>query len=160
MGERETILNELDFCLNVGRCTECEYSKGRMFATCRHIAEDTYKLLKEQEPAEAPLDAFKIMREMEEKDMPTTSAGGGKNDDARFRGICLKYTMPLELANKETVKRVIKSAFTHRNFIAEGLFGRHEKPQAYVLARSLEVLQTYLATQSIPKMIRWANSED
>lgn len=49
MADREKVIKELEFCLNVGKCTVCEYSKGRMFTTCRHIIEDAEELLKEQE---------------------------------------------------------------------------------------------------------------
>ena len=48
MADREKVVKELEFCLNVGECTVCEYSKGRMFTTCRHIIEDAEELLKEQ----------------------------------------------------------------------------------------------------------------
>lgn len=82
------------------------------------------------------------------------------DDEKRFQDICMRCKMPIDLANIESVKRIIRNAFEHRGFIAEGIFGSLQRPQAYVLQKSLEVLQTYLATQSIPQMIKWARSEN
>lgn len=48
MADIGKILEAEEYCLTNGKCTECKFSKGRMFATCRYLMEDIFKLLKEQ----------------------------------------------------------------------------------------------------------------
>ncbi len=43
------ILEAEEYCLTNGKCTECKFSKGRMFTTCRYLMEDAFELLKEQQ---------------------------------------------------------------------------------------------------------------
>lgn len=41
------ILEAAEYCLTNGKCTECKFSKGGMFATCRYLMEDAVELLNE-----------------------------------------------------------------------------------------------------------------
>ena len=91
MADREKVVKELEFCLNVGKCTVCEYSKGRMFATCRHIIEDAEELLKEQEHKDrmfhALEDDWKRLKELlkeQEAVKPKSRARHGANPQIRF----------------------------------------------------------------------------
>ena len=49
MADIEKILEAAEYCLTNGKCTECKFSNGRMFATCRYLMEDAIAMLKEQE---------------------------------------------------------------------------------------------------------------
>lgn len=49
MADIEKILEAAEYCLTNGKCTECKFSNGRMFATCRYLMEDALALLKEQQ---------------------------------------------------------------------------------------------------------------
>lgn len=70
----------------------------------------------------------------------------------RLKEICERYGIEPDI-----VRSVIKSAFPKPTFF---FFKSSErKPQAYLLAKSLKVLQTYLATQEIDLMIEWAYKE-
>ena len=73
------------------------------------------------------------------------------NDESRLKVICERHGLEPDI-----VRSVIKSAFPKRR-----LFFKPDscKPQAFVLAKALTVLQTYLATQDIDKMIKWAYDE-
>ena len=48
MADIKKIIEAVEYCLTNGKCTECKFSKGRMFATCRYLMEDIFELLKEQ----------------------------------------------------------------------------------------------------------------
>ena len=69
----------------------------------------------------------------------------------RLAEICEQYGV-----DSDTVRDAIK-----RTFPKKTLFFRPTscKPQAFILAKALRVLQTYLATQDIDKMIDWAYEE-
>lgn len=49
MADIKKIIEAAEYCLTNGKCTECKFSKGRMFATCRYLIEDIFELLKEQQ---------------------------------------------------------------------------------------------------------------
>lgn len=49
MTDIKKIIEAVEYCLTNGKCTECKFSKGRMFATCRYLMEDIFELLKEQQ---------------------------------------------------------------------------------------------------------------
>lgn len=49
MADIKKIIEAVEYCLTNGKCTECKFSKGRMFATCRYLMEDIFELLKEQQ---------------------------------------------------------------------------------------------------------------
>ena len=42
------VIDSLDYCLSTGKCIGCEYSEGKMIATCRPLVENAVRLLKEQ----------------------------------------------------------------------------------------------------------------
>ena len=48
--EINEVISGLDYCLNTRRCIECEHSEGRMFVTCKPLAENALRLLKKQIP--------------------------------------------------------------------------------------------------------------
>ena len=45
--DMDNIIEATEYCLTKGKCTNCKFSKGKMFATCRYLVEDMSKLLKE-----------------------------------------------------------------------------------------------------------------
>ena len=62
----ENIIEAMEYCLTKGKCSDCKFSKGKMFATCRYLAEDMSKLLKERKKGKWILQPSN--KEQEERD--------------------------------------------------------------------------------------------
>lgn len=69
----------------------------------------------------------------------------------RLAEICEQYGV-----DPFTVRDAIKRTFPKKTLFFKSTSC---KPQAFILAKALRVLQTYLATQDIDKMIDWAYEE-
>ena len=52
----DNIIEAMEYCLTKGKCTDCKFSKGRMFTTCRYLVEDMSKRLKERKEVEEDLN--------------------------------------------------------------------------------------------------------
>ena len=70
MADIGKILEAAEYCLRNGKCTECKFSKGRLFVTCRYLMEDASELLKELRDAlnisfQTIVDAYNSKENME-----------------------------------------------------------------------------------------------
>lgn len=93
------------------------------------------------------------------EDIPTASTGAGIYTEARLAEIATKNGFLLDECNSKFIKSIIRRAFAHRSYFGESLMGPVNRPQAFHLVMALNVLMTYLGTQSIEKIKKWAEKE-